>query len=139
MATAARTEFGSLPAVEDFTNREGLGVRGVVDGHAPVVGRPSLLAGWAMHLSPELDRARQAAQALGRTAIVAGWDLQVRAVFAVAGTVKAYREAIGRLKALGPQPVLLTGDNEATARAVASDVGIDEVIAQVLPRRRPRS
>jgi len=131
---AAAQERGALPAVEAFANREGLGVEGVVDGHAVVVGRPALLADWAMHLQPELDAARQAAEAGGQTAIAAGWDGRATAVLAVADTVKpSSAEAIASLKALGLRPVLLTGDNAATARAVAREVGVDEVIAEVLP------
>ena len=123
-----------LPDVEAFTNREGLGVEGLVDGHALVVGRPALLADWAMHLSPELDAARRAAEARGQTAIAAGWDGRATAIFVVADTVKASSaEAVASLKALGLRPVLLTGDNATTARAVADEVGIDEVIAEVLP------
>jgi Cu+-exporting ATPase len=133
IAKAAAAE-AELPAVENFTNREGLGVEGVVDGHALVVGRPALLADWAMHLSAELDAVRSAAEAKGRTAIAAGWDGQARAVFVVADTVKPTSvEAIAQLKALGLRPVLLTGDNKTTAEAVAAEVGIDEVIAEVLP------
>jgi Cu+-exporting ATPase len=133
IATAAPAE-GPLPAVEAFTNREGLGVEGVVDGHALIVGRPALLADWSMHLPPELDAARRAAEARGQTAIAAGWDGQATAVFVVADTVKdSSAEAVASLKALGLRPVLLTGDNEATARAVAAEVGVDEVIAEVLP------
>ena len=133
IATAAAAE-GPLPAVEAFTNREGLGVEGVVDGHALIVGRPALLDEWAMHLSPELDAARQAAEARGQTAIAAGWDGQAGAIFVVADTVKeSSAEAVTSLKALGLRPVLLTGDNETTARAVAAEVGIDEVVAEVLP------
>src|SRR5213078_4362831 len=91
-------------------------------------------AEWAMHLSPELDAARRAAEARGQTAIAAGWDGRATAVFAVADTVKeTSAEAVASLKALGLRPVLLTGDNDATARAVAAEVGIDEVIAEVLP------
>jgi Cu+-exporting ATPase len=120
--------------VESFTNREGLGVEGVVDGHAVVAGRPALLADWAMHLPPELEAAKAAAERKGRTAIAAGWDGAARALLVVADTVKpTSAEAVASLKALGLRPVLLTGDNEATARAVAADVGIDEVIAEVLP------
>jgi P-type Cu+ transporter len=134
IAKAARSRLGTLPAPEGFTNREGLGVEGTVDGHALVVGRPALLADWAMHLTPELERARQAAQAVGQTPVAADWDGQARAVFAVADTVKpTSADAVTRLKRLGLRPVLLTGDNEATARAVADEVGIDEVIADVLP------
>ncbi len=133
IATAAGAA-GPLPAVEGFANREGLGVEGVVDGHAIVAGRPSLLAEWAMQLPEELDEARRGAEARGQTAIAAGWDGRVTAVFAVADTVKpTSAEAVASLKALGLRPVLLTGDNETTANAVAAEVGIDEVIAEVLP------
>jgi len=137
IAAAAKAELGALPAVHGFTNREGLGVAGVVDGHALVVGRPSLLADGAMHLTPELEGARQGAQALGQTAIAAGWDGQARAVLAVADTAKpTSAEAIERLERLGLQPILLTGDNEVTAEAVAAEVGIEEVIAEVLPSQK---
>jgi P-type Cu+ transporter len=134
IAVAARERVGTLPAVESFTNREGLGVEGVVEGRALVVGRPALLADWAVHLPAELDAARQAAEAKGRTAIAAAWDGATAAIFVVADTPKpTSKEAIGRLHDLGLRPVLLTGDNERTARAVAAEVGIDEVIAEVLP------
>ncbi|MGI8624031.1 MAG: heavy metal translocating P-type ATPase, partial [Solirubrobacteraceae bacterium] len=134
IAKAARDHLGALPPVEGFANREGLGVEGVVDGQALVVGRPSLLADWAMHLPPQLEHARQAAEREGKTAIAAGWDGQARAVFTDADTIKpTSAEAVKRLKELGLRPVLLTGDNEATARAVAAEVGIDEVIAEVMP------
>ncbi|UJA19229.1 copper-translocating P-type ATPase [Thermoleophilia bacterium SCSIO 60948] len=137
IAAAAEAEAGPLPAVEGFVNREGLGVEGVVEGRALVVGRPALLADWAMHLTPELETAREAAQALGQTAIAAGWDGQVRAIFAVADTVKpTSTEAVTRLTALGLRPVLLTGDNEVTAQAVAAEVGIEEVISDVLPAEK---
>jgi len=130
-AAAAQTP---LPVAESFTNREGLGVEGIVEGHALVVGRPALLAEWAIPLPPALDAARQAAEARGQTAIAAGWDGQATAVFVVADTVKdTSAEAVASLKALGLRPVLLTGDNATTARAVADEVGIAEVIAEVLP------
>jgi Cu+-exporting ATPase len=130
----AAAAAGPLPAVEGFSNREGLGVEGIVDGHALIVGRPALLAEWSMYPSPELDAARRAAEARGQTAIAASWDGQVTAIFVVADTVKdSSAEAVASLKALGLRPVLLTGDNETTARAVAAEVGIDEVIAEVLP------
>jgi len=137
IAKAARTQLGALPAVEGFANREGLGVQGIVDGHALVVGRPSLLADHGMPLPPELELARRAAQHDGRTAIAAGWDGQAQALFTIADTIKpTSAEAITRLKALGLRPVLLTGDNQATAQAVAAEVGIDEVIAEVLPAEK---
>ena len=135
IADAARERLGGLPPVESFTNREGLGVEGVVDGHALVVGRPRLLADWSLTLTDELDAARSTAEDLGRTAIAAAWDGEVRAVLVVADTPKVTSaEAIADLRALGLRPILLTGDNERAARAVAALVGIDDVIAEVLPQ-----
>ena len=118
-------------------SREGLGVQGIVDGHAIVAGRPALLAEWAIDLPAELDTARQAAEARGQTAILAGWDGRAIAVFVVADAIKpTSAEAIGRLRALGLRTVLLTGDNATTARTVAAEVGIDEVIAEVMPAEK---
>ncbi|MBE1589058.1 heavy metal translocating P-type ATPase [Nonomuraea angiospora] len=120
--------------VEDFANVEGLGVQGIVDGHAVLVGRPKLLAEWSQHLPVELERKLAEEQAKGRTAVAVGWDGQARAVLVVADVIKpTSRQAIEQLRALGLRPVLLTGDNEAVARTVAAEVGIDEVIAEVLP------
>ncbi|MEU4231005.1 heavy metal translocating P-type ATPase [Nonomuraea sp. NPDC026600] len=134
VAKGARNRVGDLPTPEDFANVEGLGVQGIVDGHAVLVGRPKLLAEWSQYLTPELERALHAAQAAGRTAVAVGWDGQARAVLVVADVIKpTSKEAIGQLRGLGLTPVLLTGDNEAVARTVAAEVGIDEVIAKVLP------
>jgi P-type Cu+ transporter len=134
---AAASERGPLPAVSDFANREGLGVQGVVDGRKVVVGRPRLLALHELAMPPQLQDAVDEAQAAGRTVVVAGWDGQVRAALVVADTVKpTSAEAVRRLRDLGLSPVLLTGDNEATARAVAAEVGIDEVVADVLPAEK---
>ena len=102
-----------------------------------IAGRPALLADWSLHLTPELDRARRDAEARGQTAIAAGWDGEAKAIFVVADTVKpSSAEAVASLRALGLTPILLTGDNETTARAVAAEVGIDEVIAEVLPSEK---
>ena len=134
IAKAAQAGHGSLPGVEAFGNREGLGVEGVVDGHAVVVGRPALLADRGMRLPAELDAARRAAEGRGQTAIAAGWDGRATAVFVVADTIKpTSAQAVASLRELGLRPVLLTGDNETTARAVAGELGIAEVIAEVLP------
>jgi Cu+-exporting ATPase len=134
IAAAARDRVGQLPAVESFENREGLGVQGVVDGHAVVAGRPQLLADWALSMPDPLQVAVDEARAAGRTVIVAGWDGAVRAALVVADTVKPSSAlAVRRLRALGLRPVLLTGDSAATAAAVAREVGIDEVVADVLP------
>ncbi|MEU8363308.1 heavy metal translocating P-type ATPase [Nonomuraea sp. NPDC048882] len=134
VAKGAAARVGALPAPEDFANVEGLGVQGIVDGHAVLVGRPRLLAEWSQHLPADLERELHEAQAAGRTAVAVGWDGRARAVLVVADVVKpTSEEAIARLRALGLTPVLLTGDNEAVAKAVAAEVGIDEVIAEVLP------
>jgi len=134
IAAAARRAGGTLPQVESFANREGLGVEGVVEGHAVVAGRPALLADWGVELDAPLTSAVAAAQAQGRTAIAAAWDGRARAIFVVADTVKpSSAAAVRELERLGLRPVLLTGDNERTARAVAAEVGIDDVIADVLP------
>jgi P-type Cu+ transporter len=131
---AAAAEDASLSQPQSFRNREGLGVEGVVEGRAVIAGRPSLLEEWGVELPQVLVDARHVAEAEGRTAVAAGWDGSAKALFVVSDLVKpTSREAISRLKALGLRPILLTGDNEPTARAVASDVGIDEVIAEVLP------
>ena len=121
--------------VEAFANREGLGVEGVVDGHGVQVGRPALMAEWSLRVPAGSSTPRGARpRPQGRTAVLAAWDGEVRALLVVADTVKpTSAEAVAALQALGLRPVLLTGDNEATARAVAAEVGIDEVIAEVLP------
>ncbi|NKZ92368.1 heavy metal translocating P-type ATPase [Rhodococcus hoagii] len=134
VAAGAAEGVGTLPSVEDFVNVEGKGVQGIVDGHAVVAGRESLLADWSQHLPDDLARAKREAEELGRTAIAAGWDGQARAVFVVADAVKdTSADAVRRFKQLGLNPVLLTGDNETVARTVAAQVGIDTVVAEVLP------
>ncbi|MDL4773567.1 MULTISPECIES: heavy metal translocating P-type ATPase [Thermomonosporaceae] len=135
IAKGATERTGALPAVEDFANVEGLGVQGMVDGHGVLVGRPRLLAEWSQHLPPELEKAMADAQKLGHTAVAVGYDGAARAVITVADQVKpTSAEAITRLRELGLRPVLLTGDNETVARTVADAVGIEEVIAEVLPQ-----
>ena len=130
---------GELPAVEGFQNREGLGVEGMVEGMVVVAGRPSLLEDWRFTMPAELVQARTEAESEGKTAIVAGWDGQVRAVLVVADSVKpTSAAAITELKRLGLRPILLTGDNRPTADAVAAEVGIDEVIAEVLPAEKSK-
>ncbi|MFE4653258.1 heavy metal translocating P-type ATPase [Streptomyces sp. NPDC056707] len=137
IATGARERTGTaLPAVQDFTGLAGLGVQGVVEGHAVLVGREQLLAEWEIHLPEELARKKAAAEAAGRTAVAVAWDGEARAVLEVADAVKdTSAEAIARLRALGLTPLLLTGDNRAVAESVAAEVGIDrdDVYAQVMP------
>ncbi|GGO86105.1 heavy metal translocating P-type ATPase [Wenjunlia tyrosinilytica] len=137
VAAAAAERTGELPSPEDFTAVPGLGVQGVVDGHAVLVGREKLLRRWAIDLPGELTAAKDEAELKGRTAVVVAWDGAAKAVLVVADEVKpTSAEAVRQLRALGLAPVLLTGDNEAVARAVAAEVGIDEVIAEVLPEEK---
>ncbi len=134
IATGAREEVGELPPVTDFVNREGSGVEGTVEGHRIAVGKPSLVGVGTDGLPAELDSALEAARAEGQTAVLAAWDGEVRAVVAVADTVRpTSARAIEELKELGLEPILLTGDHDSTARAVAGRIGIDEVISEVLP------
>jgi Cu+-exporting ATPase len=134
IARGARDEVGELPSVTGFASTAGLGVQGVVDGHAVVAGHAALLADWGLALPPGLDAARRQAEAAGRTVVLAGWDGQVRGLLAVADQPKSTsRQAIAQLSSLGLTPVLLTGDNAVTAWAVARQVGIGEVVAGVLP------
>ena len=137
VADGALEKLGSLPTPEDFANVPGLGVQGIVDGHAVLVGRERLLAEWAMELPQELTRAKAEAEAAGRTAVAVAWDGEARAVLEIADAVKeTSAEAITRLRALGLTPILLTGDNRAVAESVAREVGIspEDVIAEVLPQ-----
>ncbi|GAA0393093.1 hypothetical protein Acor_63280 [Acrocarpospora corrugata] len=134
-----RTDLGKqpkpvsdLPVPQHFANLEGLGVRGVVEGRTVLVGRPKLVG----ELPPELVVVWDQAQAVGRTAVAVGWDGEARGVITVADTVKATSaEAIRSLRGLGLTPILLTGDHQAAAEAVAAEVGIavEHVIAGVLP------
>jgi P-type Cu+ transporter len=137
VARAARDELGSLPPFDGFANHEGSGVAGVVDGHGVQIGRAAFIREWSLAIPEELDAARRAAESQGRTAVVVAWDGAVRGVLVVADTVKpTSAEAVAALKRLGLRPVLLTGDNETTGRAVAAEVGIDDVIAEVLPSEK---
>ncbi|HEU5277731.1 MAG TPA: heavy metal translocating P-type ATPase [Gaiellaceae bacterium] len=137
IAERAREELGGLPAVERFSNRAGLGVEAVVEGHAAIVGRPQLLAEWGLALPDDLAQAREEAEAEGRTVVAAGWDGAVRGLLVVADRIKpTSADAIAQLKRLDLEPVLLTGDNERTAESVAAVVGIDRVLANVLPEEK---
>jgi Cu+-exporting ATPase len=130
---------GELPPVADFANFQGLGVTGIVDGHAVAAGRNAFAEGLDLRLPADLVAARHRAEAAGRTVVVAGWDGVARAILVVADTVKpTSAEAITGLRHLGLRPVLLTGDNRRAAAAVAAEVGIDaaDVVAEVLPSEK---
>ncbi|GAB2806062.1 heavy metal translocating P-type ATPase [Streptomyces chlorus] len=148
IAAGAEERAGTLPSAESFENVPGRGVRGRVDGHEVVVGRlghgpaaaggpeagSGAVFGAVSWLPPELERAREEAEKGGLTAVVVGWDGTARGVLAVADAVKeTSAEAVRDLRALGLTPVLLTGDHRTVAEAVGRAVGIDRVIAEVLP------
>jgi Cu+-exporting ATPase len=136
IATGARNRLSErLPEVDGFISTQGLGVTGVVDGRAVVAGRPGWLATeWSQPLDTHLAETVDVAEQQGRTVIAVGWDGTARGVVIVSDTIKpTSAQAVAELKQLGLRPVLLTGDNERAARAVAAEVGIDEVIAEVLP------
>jgi Cu+-exporting ATPase len=137
IAKGATQEVGALPTVDEFVNIEGKGVQGIVDGHAVLVGRDSLLAEWSLQLSRELASTKARAESEGKTVVVVGWDGQARGILVIADTVKpTSAEAIAQFKAIGLTPILLTGDNESVARRIAAEVGIEEVIAEVLPSEK---
>ncbi|MGQ5261001.1 heavy metal translocating P-type ATPase [Micromonospora sp. ZYX-F-536] len=131
---AGAAKAGALAPVEGFANAEGLGVSGTVDGREVLVGRLRLLRERGLDVPPEVEQAAADAQTAGHTAVLAGWGGRARGVLVVADVVRpTSRAAIGQLRSLGLTPVLLTGDNTAVARTVAAEVGIDEVIAEVMP------
>ncbi|MFD2024895.1 heavy metal translocating P-type ATPase [Promicromonospora aerolata] len=135
IAKGATQEVGSLPAPESFESVQGLGVQGVVDGHAVVVGREALLADWSQYLPTHLAHAKAQAEGEGKTVVAVGWDGRARGILVVADRIKpTSADAVARLTALGLTPVLLTGDNRAVAEQVAAEVGITEVIAEVMPQ-----
>ncbi|MEU6360078.1 heavy metal translocating P-type ATPase [Streptomyces albidoflavus] len=134
LASAAEERHGPLPPVSGFASTSGLGVRGTVEGRQVAAGRPRLLAEAGMPLPEELERALAAAETRGRTVVAVGWDGAVRGLLTLADALReTSAEAVRELRALGLTPVLLTGDNEAVAAEVARAVGIDRVVAGVLP------
>ena len=134
-AAAPESRKTALPRVAGFASARGQGVSGRVDGHEVAVGRAAWLTGTrGMKLSDELAATAARAESRGQTVVLAGWDGRVRGLLAVADLVKpTSAEAVARLRRMGLTPVLLTGDNERAARAAADAVGIDDVIAGVLP------
>ncbi len=134
IAERGRERFGRLPAVDGFSSRAGFGVRARVEGHEVVVGRLAFLSEWEIELPLELSAQNERLEATGVTVIAVGWDGRARGLVAVADRVKpSSGDAISDLRRLGIEPVLMTGDNERAAAAVAERVGITRVLAGVLP------
>ncbi len=138
IVAAARDRALTQPVVTAFESAAGRGVRGEVDGLGSVwVGRRSLLADAGLDLPVDLDEAMGRAEADGATAVLVGWDGRARGVLAVADTLKSgAADVVGELTAMGLSVAMLTGDNDRTARAIASQVGIDRVLSEVLPSEK---
>jgi Cu+-exporting ATPase len=133
IAAGVRARIGDLPTADGFTNVAGRGVRAEVDGAEVRVGR----ADWVGAVPAELAAVAGAAERAGRTTVFAGWDGQARAAFVVADALKpTSAEAVAALHRLGIETVLVSGDRRATAEAVAAEVGVDRVVAEVLPRQK---
>jgi Cu+-exporting ATPase len=134
LAQAIAAAAKEKPPVSEFRNHAGLGIEAVVDGHAVLVGRASFLADWAIELTADAHAWQARAEAAGQTVVAVAWDGELHGLLSLADTLKpSSQEAVAELKQLGLRPVLLTGDNERAALAIAGEVGIDEVRAEVLP------
>jgi Cu+-exporting ATPase len=134
----ARARGLALAAVTDFAATPGKGVRGLVGGRAVAVGNAALMADLAVDVAP-LQASVDAAAARGATAMLASVDGAAAGVIVVADTLKPESaEAVAQLRALGLEVWMLTGDSTATAVAVAKEVGIAQVVAQVLPADKER-
>jgi len=134
IAERGRERLGALPEPERFDSRAGLGVEALVAGHEVLIGRSSFLTERDVGLDDGLDAEAARLEEAGRTVVAIAWDGRPRGLVAVADRVKPTSSAaIAELKRLGLDPVLLTGDNERAARAAAASVGIERVLAGVLP------
>ena len=137
VSRAAKEELGALPEVTDFAALPGLGARGLVEGQQVAVGRATLLAELGLSLPHELDTARAELEAGGATTVLVGWAGRAQGLIALTDTVRpSAAGAVAALRRQGLRPVLVTGDNQRTASAVAAAVGIDEVIAETLPEQK---
>jgi P-type Cu+ transporter len=134
IARAIVSAAGAVPAVTEFTGVAGGGVSGRVEGREVSAGSVAFVTRRLGALSSELDKAARDAAASGASVVAVGWDGAVRAVIAVSDRVRDdAREAVARLHRTGASVVLVTGDNAGAAGAVARELGIDDVVADVRP------
>lgn len=138
IVSAAEDELGVLPALDEFMAMPGVGATGRLDGTIITVGREEVFRERLVIIPTVLRDALAASRERGETAVVVAWDAQAKAVISVADQPKSTSpDAIAQLKLMGLAPILLTGDNEVTARAIAESVGIDtdehHLYAGVLP------
>jgi copper-transporting P-type ATPase V len=134
VALGAEEHDLTLARPSAFEGLPGLGVRGTVDGVVVTVGRPKLLADTGHHIPDRLEAAMAEMEGKGHTAFLAGWNGEARATLGVADTLRpSAADTVQRLRARGLRVAMITGDNRRTAEAIAAQVGIDEVIAEVLP------
>ena len=139
IAREAAARLGAPPAVTGFTALPGAGVRGTVEGLAVTVGSPRLFGETSLAVPPELLRAAQAAEDVGRTVVLVGWEGKARAAVVVADQIRPHAaDAVARLRDMGLRPVLLTGDNERAALAAAGQltIGGEDVVAGVRPEEK---
>ncbi|WP_068179649.1 copper-translocating P-type ATPase [Mycobacterium sp. UM_CSW] len=134
IVAGARERELQIPAATAFANLAGHGVRAEIDGHPVLVGRRKLIDEEGLELPDHLADAATELEEQGRTAVFVGRDSQVVGVLAVADTVKHdATDVVAQLHAMGLQVAMITGDNARTAAAIAQQVGIDRVLAEVLP------
>ena len=137
LAQAIAVAASDKPSASEFRNHAGLGIEALVESHSVLVGRPSFLADWAVELTDDARAWQEQAEELGQTVVAAAWDGELHGLLALADTLKpSSAQAIAELKALGLTPVLLTGDNARAAQAIAMQVGIEQVRAEVLPSEK---
>jgi cation-transporting P-type ATPase A/B/Cu+-exporting ATPase len=137
IAAAAQEELGTLPPVEGFTALPGLGARGTVDGHEISIGRAELFVDPLATVPTNLAARRGEWEVLGRTAVFVGRDDVIVGAVAIADTIRpSAAAAVRELEALGLHCILLTGDNEPTARAVGAAIGVTDVVAGALPAEK---
>jgi heavy metal translocating P-type ATPase len=130
----ATNEGIATSVISDFESSSALGVQATIDGKSVAAGKPSFLGGLGLMGCSELDEARAGLEAQGKTVIAVGWDRRIRGLLALSDRPKeGAAQAISELRSAGVEVMLLTGDNRATAEAVGFEVGIGDVISEVLP------